>query len=162
GRRAAYGEPMAGADGPGDGAPPGAAERYTHGHHASVLRAHGARTVENSAAYLEARLHPGDRVLDVGCGPGTITVDLARRTAPGEVVGIDVVADVLDVARAEADGARVGNVSFEVGDVYALAFGDGEFDVVHAHQVLQHLADPVAALHEMRRVCRPGGTVAVR
>ena len=51
---------------------------------------------------------------------------------------------------------------FETGDVYQLAFSDDAFDVVHAHQVLQHLSDPVAALAEMRRVCRPGGVVAAR
>ena len=49
-----------------------------------------------------------------------------------------------------------------VADVHALPFPDRSFDVVHAHQVLQHVADPVRALREMRRVCRPGGTVAAR
>ena len=53
-------------------------------------------------------------------------------------------------------------MTFEVGDVYALAAADDSFDVVHAHQVLQHLTDPVAALREMARVCRPGGVIAVR
>jgi SAM-dependent methyltransferase len=143
-------------------APPAARETYTHGHHESVLRSHRARTVDNSAAYLVPELRAGDRVLDVGCGPGTITVDLARHVDPGEVVGVDAVADVVELAREEASAAGRGNVRFETGDVYALACTDGEFDVVHAHQVLQHLADPVAALREMRRVCRPGGTVAVR
>jgi SAM-dependent methyltransferase len=56
----------------------------------------------------------------------------------------------------------VGDVSFRSGDVYALGFPDASFDVVHAHQVLQHLTDPVAALREMRRVIRPGGLLAVR
>jgi SAM-dependent methyltransferase len=137
-------------------------ETYTHGHHESVLRSHRARTVENSAAYLVPWLRAGARVLDVGCGPGTITVDLAARVAPGEVIGVDAVAEVLTLAREEADTAGRHNVRFDTGDVYALAFADDEFDIVHAHQVLQHLADPVAALVEMRRVCRPGGTIAVR
>jgi len=137
-------------------------ETYTHGHHESVLRSHRARTVANSAAYLVPRLHEGVRLLDVGCGPGTITIDLAARVAPGEVVGIDAAPDIVDVARAEAAKTGVDNVGFDVGDVYALGFDDGAFDVVHAHQVLQHLADPVAALREMRRVCAVGGTVAVR
>jgi ubiquinone/menaquinone biosynthesis C-methylase UbiE len=135
---------------------------YTHGHHESVLRSHRWRTAENSAAYLLPELVPGTSVLDVGCGPGTITVDLARRVAPGEVVGIDASADVVAAATATAEEAGSTGVRFAVGDVYALDHPDGSFDVVHAHQVLQHLADPVAALREMGRVARPGGLVAVR
>jgi SAM-dependent methyltransferase len=69
---------------------------------------------------------------------------------------------VLDRARAAAHNAAVDNVEFAVGDVYALDVPDASFDVVHAHQVLQHLTDPVAALREMRRVCVPGGIVAAR
>lgn len=133
---------------------------YTHGHHESVLRSHSRRTAENSAAYLLPHLRPGQRLLDVGCGPGTITTGLARRVAPGRVVAIDVVPGVLEQARQLV--VEHGNVSFETGDVYSLDFEDGAFDVVHAHQVLQHLTDPVAALHEMRRVTRSGGLVAVR
>jgi SAM-dependent methyltransferase len=107
-------------------------------------------------------LRPGTRVLDVGCGPGTITVDLAARVAPGEVIGIDPAAEVLDTARAAAEEAGATNVTFTTGDVYALDHDDASFDLVHAHQVLQHLADPVGALREMRRVCAPTGTVAAR
>jgi SAM-dependent methyltransferase len=137
-------------------------DTYLHGHHDSVLRSHRWRTAENSAGYLLTRLAADARVLDVGCGPGTISVDLAARVPDGEVVAIDAAADVLDLARAEASRQGRANVRFEVGDVYALGFEDGTFDVVHAHQVLQHLSDPVAALREMRRVCRPGGLVAAR
>jgi SAM-dependent methyltransferase len=128
--------------------------RYTHGHHDSVLRSHRWRTAENSAAYLLPRLAPGLDVLDVGCGPGTITADLAGLVAPGRVVGVDVVA---------VEGRPTApNLSFTNGDVYALDYPDASFDVVHAHQVLQHLADPVAGLREMARVCKPNGTIAVR
>jgi SAM-dependent methyltransferase len=142
--------------------PDAGAETYTHGHHESVLRSHRWRTVDNSAAHVVPLLRPGVRVLDVGCGPGTITVDLAQRVAPGEVVGIDTAADVLDTARTAAADAGLTNVGFEVADVYALPYDDATFDLVHAHQVLQHLADPVAALREMRRVCAPTGTVGAR
>ncbi|GEL95487.1 methyltransferase domain-containing protein [Cellulomonas composti] len=135
---------------------------YVHGHHESVLRSHRWRTAENSAAYLLSSLEPGMRLLDVGCGPGTVTVDLARRVAPGEVVGIDASERVVEIARTTASDAGVPNATFEVGDAYTLPFEDDSFDVVHAHQVLQHLTDPVAALREMRRVARPGGIVAVR
>lgn len=132
---------------------------YTHGHHPSVLRSHSWRTAQNSAGYLVARLRPGTDVLDVGCGPGTITQDLAAIVAPGRVVGVDAAPAAIETAQATASGAP-GNLSFEHGDAYGLPFGS-EFDVIHAHQVLQHLDDPVRALREWQRVCRPGGTVAV-
>jgi SAM-dependent methyltransferase len=137
-------------------------ETYTHGHHDSVLRSHRWRTVDNSAAYLADRLVAGVDVLDVGCGPGTITLDIAVRVAPGRVLGLDAAEEVVAVARAAAveQGAR--DVAFAVGDVYDLELPDDSFDVVHAHQVLQHLAHPVTALGEMRRVCRPDGVVAAR
>jgi 2-polyprenyl-3-methyl-5-hydroxy-6-metoxy-1,4-benzoquinol methylase len=136
-------------------------DTYTHGHAESVLQSHRWRTAENSAGYLLPCLRPGLDLLDVGCGPGTITVDLAARVAPGRVVGLDVSADPLAEARAAADRTGV-PVSFRVGNVYALDADDDSFDVVHAHQVLQHLTDPVVALREMARVCRPGGVIAVR
>jgi SAM-dependent methyltransferase len=139
-----------------------ASETYLHGHHDSVLRSHRWRTAENSAGYLLARLPIAARVLDIGCGPGTITAGLAALVPAGQVIGVDRAVGVLAEARAEAERQRVANVEFEVGDVYQLAFADDSFDVVHAHQVLQHLSDPVAALVEMRRVCRPGGIVAAR
>jgi len=135
---------------------------YLHGHHESVLRSHRWRTAENSAGYLLPHLPAGAEVLDVGCGPGTITAGLAALVPAGRVVGMDAAGDVLGEARAEAERRGLSNVSFEVGDVYGLAFADDSFDVVHAHQVLQHLSDPVAALIEMRRVCRDGGIVAAR
>lgn len=137
-------------------------DTYTHGHAEIVLRSHALRTVADSAAYLVEDLRPGKRVLDVGCGPGTITVDIAGRVDPGEVVGIEPVEQPLHQARAAAAEAGAHNVSFHLGDVYALAAADDSFDVVHAHQVLQHLRDPVAALREMLRVCRPEGVVAAR
>lgn len=135
---------------------------YTHGHHESVLRSHQRRTAQDSAAYLLPHLTSGLSVLDIGCGPGTITADLAARVAPGAVTAVDQVTDVLDVARAAVERRNLSNVSFATADVHRLEFDDGTFDVVHAHQVLQHVADPVPALREMRRVCRPGGVVAAR
>jgi len=145
-----------------DGLMPDSAEAYLHGHHDSVLRSHRWRTAENSAGYLLGRLAAGARVLDLGCGPGTITAGLAARVPDGNVVGVDAVLEILFSARDEAARQRRVNASFAAGDAYRLGFADGTFDVVHAHQVLQHLAEPVAALGEMRRVCRPGGIVAAR
>jgi len=132
-------------------------DRYTHGHHESVLRSHRWRTVDNSAAYLLPHLQAGINLLDVGCGPGNITADLARRLAPGRVIGVDSAADVIAAAQRDHPDA-----TFAVGDVYHLQFDDASWDIVHAHQLLQHVPDPVGALKQMRRVVKPGGIVAAR
>src|SRR6202021_2279019 len=102
---------------------------YTHGHHEAVLRSHTWRTAENSAAYLLPHLRPGLSLLDIGCGPGTITADLARLVAPGGVVGVDAPAEVVAQAEAHATSCGVTNARFEVGDLFALAYGEGTFDV---------------------------------
>ncbi len=136
-------------------------ERYTHGHHESVLRSHTWRTIENSAAYLAPHLEEGLSLLDIGCGPGSITVEFAERLFPGRVVGVDSAEEALAVARLHAED-RNAEAVFEQADAYALPYDDGSFDIVHAHQLLQHLARPVEALREFRRVVRPGGVVAVR
>ena len=137
--------------------------RYTHGHGPAVLEGHSRRGALDSAGYLLPRLHPGMDLLDVGCGPASITADLAELVAPGRVVALDASPAALEAARAtlEARGL-LDRVELAAGDVFALPFEDGAFDVVHAHQVIQHVDEPVAALAEMRRVARPGGTVAVR
>ncbi|GAB3585457.1 class I SAM-dependent methyltransferase [Calidifontibacter terrae] len=134
--------------------------RYTHGHETSVLRSHAWRTAQNSAAYLLPHLSPDAALLDIGAGPGTITVDLASRVRAVTATEIDEGA--LDLSRRTARQSGADNLTFAVADVHALQFADDSFDVVHAHQVLQHVADPVAALREMARVTRPGGIVAVR
>jgi ubiquinone/menaquinone biosynthesis C-methylase UbiE len=139
-----------------------ATERYSHGHHESVLRSHRWRTAENSAGFLLPHLSSGVSLLDVGCGPGNITADLAGRVGEGRVVGVDLSADVVEMAATQYATDSHPNLSFEVGNVYELGFAEGTFDVVYAHQVLQHLSRPVEALREMRRVLKPGGTLGVR
>ena len=142
---------------------PGTTHRYTHGHGAAVLASHSRRTAQDSAGYLLPHLRQGMNLLDVGCGPASVTADLAELVAPGRVVGLDASPAVLDVARAllTERGLR-DRVELMAGDVFALPFDDDTFDVIHAHQLLQHLNDPVAALAEMRRVVHPGGIVAAR
>ena len=119
------------------------------------------RSGDQWAAFLLPHLRPGLRMLDCGCGPGTITSDLALRVDPGEVVGIDADAKVVEVARAAAVERGQRNVSFEVGDVYALPFLDCSFDVVFANTLVMHLRQPLVALREMFRVLKPGGVAGV-
>lgn len=133
---------------------------YTHGHAESVLRSHRARTAANSAAYLLPHLAPHQTLLDVGSGPGTITADLAGLVR--HVVAIEIDDAAVALTRAELERRGVTNAECRVADVHALDLADDSVDVVHAHQVLQHVTDPVAALREMARVTRPGGVVGVR
>jgi ubiquinone/menaquinone biosynthesis C-methylase UbiE len=139
-----------------------ASERYTHGHHPSVVSQHARRTAGEAAAILMPHLKPDMRVLDVGCGPGSITVGLAEAVAPGEVVGIDVDDQVLELARTHAAERDRQNVSFQKASIYDGSFSNESFDAVFAHQVLQHLARPLDALLQMKRVVKTGGAVAVR
>jgi ubiquinone/menaquinone biosynthesis C-methylase UbiE len=134
----------------------------THVQGGSVPGGQLRRTAEDCAAYLLPRLTSGTSVLDIGCGPGSVTADLAERVAPGSVLAVDLFDGVVDMARAEVRRRNLSNVSFATADVHNLGLPDDAFDVVHAHQVLQHVADPVRALREMGRVCRPGGVVAAR
>jgi SAM-dependent methyltransferase len=134
---------------------------YTHGHHPAVLRSHRWRTAANSAAYLVPDLRPGVSLLDVGCGPGTLTVDLARHVRPGRVLGVDTAADAVATAadHARDDAGDAAAVEFAVGDFRAMGLAPGSFDVVHAHQVLQHLREPIDALRAMAALARPGGGI---
>lgn len=137
-------------------------EQYLHGQHASVLASHAWRTAENSAAYLLDYLDEDMDVLDVGCGVGTITTDLAAHVPQGRVLGVDLAPEPLERAADYAVARAVENVEFEQGDVYELAHGEGSFDIVHAHQLLQHLKNPLGAIAEMKRVLRRGGLLALR
>ncbi|KAI0840158.1 putative arsenite methyltransferase [Hypoxylon sp. FL0890] len=163
---------------------------YTQGHSPAVTSGHASRTVNSDAAFLVPYLKPTDRILDVGCGPGTITVGLAAYVPRGSVVGIDLSADIVARAasllstlvtekkkegeggeRAEEEKERAATelkarVSFEVADVLrGLAFEDASFDVVYASQLFAHMPPPdlpARALAEMRRVLKPGGILATR
>ncbi len=121
-----------------------------------------SRTASREAAFFLPYLRPDMRVLDVGCGPGSITLGLAEAVAPGMVVGIDIQPSQIERARALAAERGVMNVRFEVANIYQLPFSDGSFDAAFAHVVLMHLREPARALAEVRRVLRSCGVVGVR
>lgn len=129
---------------------------------------HELRTAENSAGYVLATLrsmkeiNPRLRLLDVGCGSGTISVTLAKVIPEGDVTGVDLKPEILPRAQAVADIAGVKNIKFIEGDAYKLPFEDSSFDITHCHQMLTHLKEPWNALREMLRVTKPGGIVAAR
>ncbi len=133
---------------------------YQHGHHSSVVADHAKRTAEVAAAFFLPFLKPGMRLLDVGCGPGSITSGLAQRVAPGMTIGIDPSASVIETARSLA--GSMAHLTFEVGDIFRSPFAAETFDAIFAHQVLQHLSQPIEALKIARTLLKPGGVVGVR
>ena len=139
----------------------GADPAYLHGASVREQARLARRTADTSAAFFLPHLRPGMRMLDCGCGVGSITVGLARAVAPGEAVGIDV--QPAQIARARALGAEHGadNARFEVGSVYELPFPDASFDAAFANTLFMHLAEPLRALREMQRVLKPGGVVGI-
>ena len=138
------------------------AQGYTMGYSEEFLQLLDRRSAESHAGYLLPHLKAGDRVLDLGCGPGTITVGLAKAVEPGEVHGIDIEESQVKLAQAAAEAGGHTNATFHVGDVTALPFEDDFFDAAHCHALLMHVPDTSAVLSEIRRVLNPGGIVACR
>ena len=138
------------------------ADVYTHGHHESVLASHRWRTVANSAAFLLPYVSSKSLILDVGCGPGNISAELSRIASEGHVVAIDLVPEIIHEAQRVFPHETYTNLDFEVGDAYELKYQDETFDIVYAHQLLQHMTKPVEALREFHRVLKPNGLVAIR
>jgi len=120
------------------------------------------RSAEKQAAFLLPHLRPGMKLLDCGCGPGSITIGLAKLTAPGTAVGVDNDPGEIGRAQKVATEQGVNNVQFKTGNVYELPFADGAFDACFSNALLDHLSDPIAALREMRRVLKVGGVLGVR
>lgn len=137
-------------------------ERYSQRDNPGFEAVMARRTAAKEGAFFLRHLSSGMRILDVGCGPGSITLGFADAVAPGEVVGIDFQPSQIAQARELSAARGILNARFEVGDAYQLPFPDGAFDAVFAHAVLWHLREPLRALAEMRRVLRPGGIVGIR
>ncbi|KAF2970633.1 hypothetical protein GQX73_g2922 [Xylaria multiplex] len=134
----------------------------------AMVASYSRRTAARNSAYMLPLLQPGMHILDVGCGPGTITLDLATYVPEGSVTGVDASNSVIEAASELCKQRGTTNASFSVGDINKLPFEDNSFDIVHTHQVLGHLPGkqgdpgPVWGLKEMRRVCKPGGFVCAR
>ena len=135
---------------------------YVHGYspRESVRLADQAQTLSELLHHDE--IHPpGSLILEAGCGTGAQTVILARNNPKARLVSVDCSPESLELARRAAAAADLANVRFEIADILRLPFPDATFDVVFVCFVLEHLADPPAALAELKRVLRPGGTITV-
>jgi ubiquinone/menaquinone biosynthesis C-methylase UbiE len=113
--------------------------------------------IEGHLRYLP--VSPRDRVLDAGCGSGSMSRLIARTYPQADVVGVDLREPYLDFARSRASAQDIRNLTFRSADVFALPFADATFDVVWTKYLLQWLKEPKRALKELTRVVRPGGLI---
>ena len=141
----------------GDEALSASTPAYTMGYSEAFRKMLGRRNAETGAAHLLPQLRPGFRVLDLGCGPGTISLGLAKAVEPGELHGIDIEESQIEMARSAASDGGHGNAVFRTGDAADIPYDGESFDVVHCHAVLMHVPDTRAVLSEVRRVLKPGG-----
>lgn len=136
-------------------------ETYTLGYDDIALDFVARRRLDANAAFLVPYLKPGTAVLDCGCGPGSVTLDIAERIGDGTVVGVDMSESQVRIGMRCAAQRALRNASFRQGNAYTLPFADASFDVVFSHALLEHLSDPGKALREFRRVLKPEATLAV-
>ena len=136
--------------------------KYSVGYDAATIAFFRRRRAASHAAFFMPHLRSGMALLDCGCGPGTITLDLASVVAPAEVVGVDLEPSQLRFGRSSAAGRKTPNLHFSAADLYSLPFPESSFDAVFLHGVLEHMKEPVAALREVRRVLNSSGVVGVR
>jgi len=106
-----------------------------------------------------AKLKGHERVLDIACGPGYIAEAFAQGSK--EVIGVDLTEAMLAIAEERTKQRGVNNVSFRIGDVQKLTFGEDEFDVVVSRLAMHHMVNPERVVMEMTRVCKADGTVLV-
>jgi SAM-dependent methyltransferase len=138
------------------------AEEYTPGYTQKASDFMAQRTAANHAAFLVPHLQVSARLLDCGCGPGSISCDFAKILSLGHVTGIDREESQIELARSRASEQHLTNVTFKVGSIYELPFPDSSFDVVFAHAIFEHISSPDKALAEILRVLEPGGIAAIR
>jgi SAM-dependent methyltransferase len=137
-------------------------EKYTPGYTQTASNFMAQRSAVSHAKFLLPHLDAASRLLDCGCGPGSISCDFAKIVVSGSVEGIDREQSQIDLARARAAAQGLTNVTFSVGSIYDLPFPDSSFNVVFAHAIFEHISSPEKALAEMLRVLEPGGLVAIR
>jgi len=135
---------------------------YTMGYGEEYLQFIAFHDVEDIVGYFLACLEPGARVLDLGSGPGYLSVGLAEFVTPGKVYGVDIEPSQVLLAQQIARSRQCENAFFQVADVVDLPFEDASFDFVHCNDVLAYVPDTAAVLSEAKRVLKPGGILGCR
>jgi ubiquinone/menaquinone biosynthesis C-methylase UbiE len=137
-------------------------EEYTMGYGPAAVALMGARSAHTHAAFFLPYLKSGMKLLDCGCGPGTVTLGLAQIVAPGSALGTDIEASQMALATKTAAERNVANVRFEAANIYQLPFEDSSFDAVFMSALIGNLREPTRGLREAYRVLKPGGVIGVK
>lgn len=137
--------------------------KYGLGYGKSITAVFSERRVRDLCSYLMPHINSGMKILDVGCGPGSLTADFAEIvTNKGSVVGVDIDKNQLHCARALSQKRGLDNATFKLADIMNLPFEDDTFDISHVSGVLCQIKDSLSGLKELKRVTKPGGIVAAR
>ena len=136
-------------------------EKYTPGYTENSVQFMADRTFEKHGAFAAPYLDRAKRILDCGCGPGSITCGLAKMAPHAEIIGIDADQSQASLATEHASQHQLQNVSFQSANIYELPFADGQFDLVMSHALFEHLVKPENALKEVKRVLSKDGVAAI-
>ena len=137
-------------------------ETYTMGYGPAAVTLMGARSAQTHAAFFVPYLKPGMKLLDCGCGPGTVTLGFAEIVAPGSTVGTDIEPSQMALATETAAKRNIVNARFEAANIYDLPFEDSSFDAVFMSALIGNLREPTRGLREAYRVLKPGGVIGVK
>jgi ubiquinone/menaquinone biosynthesis C-methylase UbiE len=137
-------------------------EKYIPAYSSNATNFMANRSIDSHAAFFKPYLKPGIKLLDCGCGPGTITLGFAKVITPGTVTGIDIGSSQISIARENALKQAISNADFLEANSYELPFAENSFDAAFSHALLEHLQEPTKALQELLRVLKPGGVLGVR
>lgn len=137
-------------------------EQYTLGYGAASTEMMINRTAESHLGFLLPHLKPGMRILDCGCGPGSLTLSLAETANPEQIIGTDLEESQLEIARSEAVRRNIDNASFEIASIYDLPFESNSFDIVVISAVIGNLQEPLRGFNEVHRILKTGGIIAVK
>lgn len=137
-------------------------EQYTLGYGAASTAMMINRTAERHLGFLLPYLKSGMKVLDCGCGPGSLTLSLAEIVSPGEVTGTDLEESQLDIARNEARLRGISNADFKIASIYDLPFESDSFDAAVISAVIGNLQEPLRGFNEVHRILKTGGVIAVK
>lgn len=137
-------------------------ESYSAGYSSEIINDFQKRTIYKEALFFQKYLNSNMKVLDCGCGPGSISMGIAEFLKDGYIILTDIKKGQLEIAKNEAKRRNLENIEYVQCDIYNLPFENSSFDAVFSHAVLQHLSNPQKAINEMYRVLKPHGVLGIR